>query len=131
MLADDPKLNALTGAILGAAIEVHRVLGPGLLESIYLACFRIELGLRRLRFIEQTSVPVVYKDIRLNAAYRIDLTVEDQVIVEVKAVDTLLPVHQSQVVTYLKVTGYRAGLLINFNSVRLKDGVRRVLAPKP
>ena len=83
-----------------------------------------------MRFIEQQSVPIVYKDVRLNAGYRIDLIVEDCVVVEVKAVDALAPLHQAQVLTYLKLTGYPAGLLINFNSVRLKDGVRRLLAPR-
>jgi len=130
MLADDPKLNQLTGSILGAAIQVHRTLGPGLLESIYLACLRIELSFQRLRFVEQQPVPIVFREVRLNSAYRIDLIVEDRVVVEVKSVEALAPLHQAQILTYLKLTGCPAGLLINFNSVRLKDGVRRVLAPR-
>ncbi len=130
MLANDERLNALTAAILGAAIEVHRVLGPGLLESIYLACFQFELSERRLRFESQKPVPVVYKSIRLGAMHRIDLLIEDSVVVEVKAVDALLPVHQAQVLTYLRLTGCPAGLLVNFNVPRLTDGVRRLLNPR-
>ena len=130
MLAGDQRLNTLTAAIIGAAIEVHRVLGPGLLESIYLACFQFELAERGLRFEGQKPVPVVYKSIRLATMHRIDLLIEASVVVEVKSVDALLPVHQAQVLTYLRLTGCPAGLLINFNVPRLTDGVRRLLNPK-
>jgi len=130
MLVNDERLSTLTAAIIGAAIEVHWVLGPGLLESIYLACLQFELSERGLRFEAQKPVPVVYKSIRLVAMHRIDLLVEDSVVVEVKAVDALLPVHQAQVLTYLRLTGCPAGLLINFNVPRLTDGVRRLLNPK-
>lgn len=105
MLANDERLNTLTAVIIGAAIEVHRVLGPGLLESIYLACLQFELSERRLRFEGQKPVPVVYESIRLATMHRIDLLIEDSVVVEVKSVDALLPVHQAQVLTYLRLTG--------------------------
>ena len=132
VLLDDERLNALTSAIIGAAIEVHRNLGPGLLESIYLACLRCELSERGIRFEAQKAVPVVYKSTRLTAMLRIDLLVEDSVVVEVKSLDCLLPVHQAQVLTYLRITGCPAGLLLNFNVPRLGDGVRRLLnSPRP
>ena len=101
-----------------------------MLESIYLACLQFELSERGLRFEYQRAVPVVYKSIRLAVVHRIDLLVEDSVVVEVKAVDALLGVHQAQVLTYLRLTGCPAGLLINFNVPRLTDGVRRLLNPK-
>jgi len=127
MLIDDFRINALTRRILGCAIEVHRVLGPGLLESIYLQCLQYELSTNGLRFVAQKGVPILYKGITLEACYRIDLIVEDIVVVEVKCVDALLPVHQAQTVTYLRLTGCPAALLINFNVPRLMDGVRRLL----
>ena len=129
VLTKDERLNALTAAIIGAAIEVHRVLGPGLLESIYLGCLQFELSERGLRFEAQKPVPVVYKSVRLASTHRIDLLIEDAVVVEVKALDILLPVHQAQVLTYLRLTGCPAGLLVNFNVPRLTDGVRRLLNP--
>jgi len=101
VLVDDERLNALTSAIIGAAIEVHRNLGPGLLESIYLACLQYELSERGMRFESQKAVPVVYKSTRLAALLRIDLLVEDSVVVEVKALDCVLPVYQAQVLTYV------------------------------
>ena len=127
VLLNDARLNALTSAIIGAAIEVHRHLGPGLLESIYLACFQYELSERGMRFETQKAVPVVYKSTRLGATLRIDLLVESSVVVEVKTLDCILPVHQAQVLTYLRITGCPAGLLVNFNVPRLADGVRRLL----
>ena len=126
----EASYNALTGQILSAAIEVHRTLGPGLLESTYMPCLQFELTVRKLRFVTQRSVPIVYKTMRLDAGYRLDLIVEDAVVVEVKSVATLLPVHQAQVVTYLRLTGCPAGLLINFNVPRLMDGVKRLLHPR-
>ena len=127
----DASYNTLTGQILSAAIEVHRTLGPGLLESTYMPCLQFELGARKLRFVTQRSVPIVYKGMRLDAGYRLDLIVEDAVVVEVKSLPTLLAVHQAQVVTYLRLTGCPAGLLINFNVPRLMDGVKRLLHPRP
>ncbi len=132
MLLDDRRLNSLTSGIIGASIEVHRNLGPGLLESIYLACLQCELSERGLRFEAQKAVPVVYKSTRLATMLRIDLLVEDSVVVEVKSLDCVLPVHQAQVLTYLRITGCPAGLLLNFNVPKLADGVRRVLnSPGP
>ena len=131
MLIDNQRLNDLTGTILSAAIEVHRILGPGLLESIYVTCLQFELAARGLRFVTQQPIPVVYKSIRLESAYRIDLVVEDRVVVEVKCVEAFAPVHSAQVLTYLNLTGIHAGLLINFNVPKLMDGVKRLINPRP
>lgn len=118
----------LTHAIIGAAIEVHRRTGPGLLESSYEECLCCELDLRGLKYDRQVALPLVYRDRRLDAGYRIDLVVEDSVIVELKAIEKLLPIHEAQLLTYLKLSGKRVGLLINFCVPVLIDGiVRRVL----
>jgi GxxExxY protein len=117
--------EALTEQIIGAAIEVHRALGPGLLESAYQACLARELAVRGLSFEQQKPSPVEYKGTRLDCGYRLDFLVADKVIVELKAVDELHPVHEAQLMTYMKLTGCKVGLLINFNEVLLKDGVRR------
>ena len=122
--------NDLTHEILSAAIEVHRTLGPGLLESIYTPCLHYELAARKLRFIAQRSVPIAYKNLKLEAHYRIDLIVEDLVVVEVKSVSLLTPVFDAQIMTYLQLTNCPVGLLINFNVPRLMDGVRRKLNPR-
>jgi len=127
MLVEGP-FNSITKHIIAAAIEVHRTIGPGLLESTYMPCLTYELAARGLRHVEQRSIPIVYKGIVLSSHYRVDLIVEDTVVVEVKSVDQLLAVHQAQLLTYLKLTGCAAGLLINFNVPRLVDGVRRVIA---
>ena len=129
MLLDDAALNHLTGIVLAAAIEVHRVLGPGLLESIYVECLEHELRVRGQRFVRQLTVPITYKGTRLCASYRVDLIVEDKVVVEVKSVEGLAPVYKAQVLTYLRVTGMPAGLLVNFNVPRLTDGVKRLINP--
>ena len=126
MLVDAP-FNGLTHDIIGAAIDVHRVLGPGLLESAYMQCLQYELGLRKLRFITQRAVPIVYKGVTLDTRYRIDLIVEDIVVVEVKSVEQLAPVHSSQGLTYMALVGCPAGLLINFNVAKLIDGVKRLV----
>ena len=110
---------------------MHRVLGPGLLESTYTPCLQYELSVRKLRFITQRQLPIVYKGIVLDASYRLDLVVEDLVVVEVKSVASLLPVHDAQLLTYLSLGGQPAGLLINFNVAKLVDGVRRVLNRRP
>jgi GxxExxY protein len=120
-------LNELTSPLIGAAIEVHRRLGPGLLESVYFECLLIELARTGLQIETQRRVPVVYRGIPLRTSFRIDLLVEQQVILEVKAIDRILPVHQAQLLTYLKLTGCPAGLLLNFNVPALKDGIKRVL----
>ena len=127
MLLDNAKVNDLTRQILGAAIEVHRQLGPGLLESVYLFCFQFELSARGLRFSTQRAVPIMYKGMLLDACYRVDLIVEDAVVVEIKAVSGLTSAHEAQTLTYLRLTECPAALLINFNAARLMDGVRRLL----
>jgi GxxExxY protein len=122
--------NEITHEILGAAIEVHRTLSPGLLESTYLQCLQWELGARKLRFVTQRSIPIVYKGTALDTCYRVDLIVEELVVVEAKAVVEMAPVYQSQTLTYMHLTGCPAGLLINFNVPRLMDGVKRLISTK-
>ncbi len=123
-------VDVITGHIIGAAIEVHRILGPGLLESTYMPCLQFELATGKLRFVAERAVPIRYKGLEVDAKYRIDLLVEDVVVVEVKSVDCLLPVHQAQVLTYMRLTSCPAGLLINFNVFRLIDGVKRLINPQ-
>ena len=115
----------LTNEILRAAIEVHRVLGPGLLESVYEQCMCRELQLRNIPYQCQQPIPLLYKGDPVEAGFRADLIVADKVVVEIKAVDTLLGVHEAQLLTYLRLTGKRVGLLINFNVPMLKEGIRR------
>jgi len=117
----------LTHEIIGAAIEVHRTLGPGLLESAYEECLARELTLKGLRFERQKPVPVIYKDVKLECGYRIDLLVEGRVVVELKSVETLARVSEAVVLTYLRLSGCRLGLLINFWVPALKDGVHRYI----
>ncbi|MDX9912411.1 MAG: GxxExxY protein [Phycisphaerales bacterium] len=120
--------DPLTAEIIGAAIEVHRALGPGLLESAYEKCLSVELGLRSIPFRSQVEVPVEYKGVRIEAGYRLDLLVDDAVVVEIKSVEKVLPVHEAQLLSYLRLAGNRTGLLINFNVPVLKNGIiRRVL----
>ena len=120
--------KALTENIIGAAIEVHRALGAGLLESAYQVCLAREFTLRGLSFEQERPVPVIYKDVKLDCGYRMDFLVNDKVVVELKAVDQMHPVYEAQLLTYLKLTGYKVGLLINFNVPLLKNGIiRRVL----
>ena len=116
----------LTHEIIGAAIEVHRTLGPGLLESAYEECLARELTLRRIPFERQKPLPLVYKDVKLDCGYRIDLLVGSRVVVELKAVEALAPVHDAVVLTYLRLSDCRIGLLINFHTAVLKDGIRRL-----
>jgi len=119
----------LTEQVIGAAIEVHRTLGPGLLESAYEECLCHELHLRNIAFSRQTALPVRYKGVRLDCGYRLDIVVEDRIILELKCPEHLLPVHEAQLLTYLKLTGHRVGLLINFHVATLTRGgiVRKVL----
>ena len=117
--------NDISSQILDAAIKVQRELGPGLLESIYEVCLAYELRKRGLRVHTQVSLPVVYDGMRIDAGYRVDLLVEDQVIIELKAVEKVLPLREAQLLTYLKLADKRLGLLINFNVTRLKDGFKR------
>lgn len=119
-------INQLTGAILGAAIDVHRALGPGLLESAYQRCLCYELEMRRLPFVRELSLPIHYKGMDVDAAYRIDLLVDDRVVVEIKAVQNVLPIFTAQLITYLKLGNWPVGLLINFNVELLKNGVTRL-----
>ena len=119
--------SALTEAIIGAAIEVHRELGPGLLESTYEECLAFELGLRGIPFLRQEPVLVTYKGHQIEAGFRIDLLVDEKVIVELKAVDRFIPVHEAQLLTYLKLTGCQVGLLMNFNVRLMKDGIKRLI----
>jgi GxxExxY protein len=121
------EVNLLTERIIGAAIEVHRNLGPGLLESAYETCLSFELAERGLNVEAQKPLPVIYKDVHLDAGYRLDLLVEDQVIVEIKAVEQLAPIHQAQLLSYLKISGRKVGLLINFNVQILKNGIKRLI----
>jgi len=121
------RLNRITESIIGAAIEVHRALGPGLLESAYEECLTFELVQRGLKVEQQKPLPVVYREVKLDCGYRLDLLVEEAVIVEVKAVDRLAPIHQAQLLSYLRLSGCKVGLLINFNVKVLKDGIRRVV----
>lgn len=118
-------VNKVTETIIGAAIEVHRSLGPGLLESAYSECLCRELSLRGVPFEREKALPLEYKGIKLESGCRLDLLVANSVVVEVKAVETLAPVHEAQLLTYLRLGGWRIGLLINFNVVLLKHGIHR------
>jgi len=128
MPAQPHLYDQLTEAIIGAAIKVHASTGPGLLEAIYLPCLTLELRAQGLRVDTERSVPVAYRGVTI-AHYRIDLLVEDLVVIEVKAVKALEPVHQAQLITYLKLTGCSVGLLMNFNVPLLTSGIRRVVHP--
>ena len=121
----DFQLNQLTHEIIGAAIEVHRSLGPGLLESAYRKCLRRELFLKGIPFKYEWPLPLEYKGIRLECGYRVDIVVDSRVAVEVKSVEALAPIHDAQVLTYLRLGGWRLGLLINFNVEVLKNGIHR------
>ena len=117
----------LSEQIIGAAIEVHRHLGPGLLESAYHRCLVHELGLRGLSVRTEVSLGIDYKGIRLASGYRLDIVVENKIVVEVKAVDALAPIHQAQLLTYLRLGGYQLGLLVNFNVPVLREGIKRLV----
>ena len=119
------ELNRVTEQIIGAAIEVHKALGPGLLESAYEECLCHELALRSVAFERQRPLPVEYKGTRLDCGYRLDLLVAGSVVVEIKAVECIEPIHEAQLLTYLRLGGWRVGLLLNFNVPVLKDGIRR------
>jgi GxxExxY protein len=121
------QINRLTGMIIGAAIEVHRFLGPGLLESAYEACLAFELNEQGLKVERQVELPLCYKEMNLDCGYRLDLLVNGAVIVEVKAVNGVAPIHHAQLTSYLKLSGCKVGLLINFNVMMLKDGITRLV----
>ena len=119
--------SALVRSVIGCAIEVHRTVGPGLLESAYESCLTLELHDRGITFARQVPVPMLYKSRRLDCGYRADLIVENELLLELKAIERLLPIHQAQVLTYLKLIDLHHGLIINFNVRRLVDGIRSVV----
>jgi GxxExxY protein len=123
----DQGLNRITSSIIGAAIDVHRALGPGLLESSYQGCLAYELSTRGVTYTREQAIPIVYKAHKVPCGYRADLIVEGCIIVEVKAVDKLVPLHRAQLMTYLRLTGIGTGLIINFNVPVLTTGIRRIL----
>jgi GxxExxY protein len=120
------ETDATAKAIVDAVYCVHKELGPGLLESVYEVCLSHELSIRELKFAKQVSVPVSYRGVRLETGFRLDLVVADTVVVELKAVDELLPLHEAQLLTYLKLTGKRLGFLVNFNTALIKHGIKRI-----
>jgi GxxExxY protein len=122
--------DPLTERVIGLAIGVHRQLGPGLLESTYEECLCYELAQANFVFRRQVALPVVYKSVRLDCGYRLDVVVETRLILELKAVERLLPIHEAQVITYLRLSNIRIGLLLNFNCVVLKHGIRRLVLPE-
>jgi GxxExxY protein len=119
-------INELTGSVIGAAIEVHKTLGPGLLESIYEECLCRELELREISYERQKEIPIEYKGAKLDCSYRIDILVANKLILEIKACEVIQGVHEAQLLTYLKLTGLKVGLLINFNVHVLKEGIKRI-----
>ena len=123
----EAQRDALTEKVIGAAIEVHRVLGPGLLESAYEECLCWELAQRGVSFRRQVPLPIAYKGIKLDADYRVDVVVADELIVELKTVDIILPVHEAQLLTYLRLSSLRKGLLLNFHTAVLKQGIKRMV----
>ncbi len=119
--------DSLTESVIGLAIEVHRALGPGLLESAYQECLCYELKTNGIAFARQVALPVVYKAVKLDCGYRMDLVVGDRLVVELKTVEKILPIHEAQLLTYLRPSGIRTGLLLNFNTSVLKDGIKRMV----
>jgi GxxExxY protein len=121
------EVNKTTESIIGAAIEVHRHLGPGLLESAYEECLCEELSLRKIPFKRQIALPVIYKSKKLDIGYRIDLSVKDEVVVELKTVESILPIHEAQTLTYMRLGGWQVGLILNFNMTILKNGIKQLV----
>lgn len=126
-MTEKERLNGITESIIGAAIKAHRVLGPGLLESAYQACTAFELVESGHKVEIQKELPIVYRGVRLDCGYRLDMLVDELVIVEIKAIDRLAPIHDAQLLSYLKLSGCKVGLLINFNVIVLKSGIRRIV----
>jgi GxxExxY protein len=120
-------LNELSGKIIGAAMKVHSALGPGLLESAYEKCLEYELNLQGMQVVSQIKLPITYGEITIEAGYRIDLLVENEIILEIKTVDCFAPINQAQLLSYLKLAKKRLGLLLNFHTVHLKDGIKRMV----
>ena len=123
----DKHMNKLSGAVIGCAIEVHKVLGPGLLESAYEECLCVELRQRKIPFERQKQLPIKYKGNELDCGYRLDLVIDGKLILELKACNVIEPIHEAQLMTYLKLAGINTGLLINFNVPVLKDGIKRLV----
>ncbi|MFN8237485.1 MAG: GxxExxY protein [Chitinophagales bacterium] len=121
------ELNKMTDTIIGCSIDIHKHLGPGLLESAYRECLFYDLKQNGLDVKREIPMPIIYKEIRLDQGYRMDLLVENKIVVELKTVDFLLDVHKAQLLTYLKLGNYKLGLLINFNETLLKDGIKRII----
>ena len=119
-------INKLTSEVIGAAIEVHKILGPGLLESAYEECLCHEFGLRAMPYERQKALPIEYKGVRLDCGYRLDVVVANMLILELKACESIEPIHEAQLLTYLKLTGIKIGLLFNFNVPVLKEGIKRL-----
>src|SRR3974390_1927510 len=130
-MQEKDRLDSITRRIIGAAIEVHRRLGPGLLESAYEACLAYELRQMGLKVEKQKPLPVVYKDVKLDCGYRLDLVVDDSVVVELKAIDQLAPIHDAQLLSYLRLSGLKVGLLLNFHVRVLKNGMKRLVNDFP
>jgi GxxExxY protein len=130
-MEEKDRLDSITRRIIGAAIEVHRRVGPGLLESAYEACLAFELRQSGFKIEQQKPLPVVYKEVKLDCGYRLDLVVEDSVVVEIKAIDHLAPIHDAQMLSYLRLSGKRVGLLINFHARVLKNGLKRIVNEFP
>jgi GxxExxY protein len=126
-MTERERLNGITESIIGAAIQIHRTVGPGLLESVYEACLAYELKKRGLTVEQQKPVPLVYEEVKLECGYRMDLLVEHSVVVEVKSIEALAPVHAAQTLSYLRLSGCKVTLLINSNVAVLKDGIRRFI----
>ncbi|MEZ6046823.1 MAG: GxxExxY protein [Planctomycetaceae bacterium] len=121
------EVDLLAKNVVDSAFQVHRELGPGLLESVYQTCLCYELSLRKIKFEKELLLPVRYKQLQLESGLRLDLLIESSIIVELKSVEKVLPIHEAQILTYLKLTGCRLGFLINFNEVRIKDGIKRIV----
>jgi len=130
-MQENERLDEISRRVIGAAIEVHRHLGPGLLESAYESCLVFELKLLGLKLEEQKPLPVIYKDVKLDCGYRLDLVVEDKIIIEIKAVEKLLPIHEAQLLSYLRLANKRVGLLMNFHVAVLKNGLKRIVNEFP
>ena len=127
VLNDINNLNNLTDQIIGSAIDVHKELGPGLLESAYQTCLAIELGQREISYEREVELAIEYKGLKVDANYRLDFIVEDSIILEIKSVERIIPIHEAQLLTYLRLSGKKLGLLINFNVPLLKDGIKRLI----
>lgn len=121
------RVDDLSAEVVDAAFQVHRTLGPGLLESVYQNCICHELSIRKIPFQTEVELPVIYKDVRLESGFRLDILVDDCLILELKSVENVLPLHEAQLLTYLKLTEKRLGILLNFNVVLMKDGIKRVV----